>query len=47
MIKDKVVELNSGSIEKVGVFRDKLNFFQTNRVKLGARLKKIKSLMVY
>ena len=44
-IKDKVFELNSGSIEKIGVFGDRINFFPNQSCE-GEKLKKIKSLMV-
>ena len=45
-MKNQVLELNSGSIEKIGIFRDQIEFFQANRVKSGVKLKTIESSMV-
>ena len=38
-MKNQVLEFNSGSIDKIGIFRDRFEFFQANYVKLGAKLR--------
>jgi hypothetical protein len=32
-MKNQVLELNTGSIEKIGIFEDQFEFFQANYVK--------------
>ena len=47
LIDEKLVlELKSGSIEKFGVFGNRIEFFQSNCVNSGVKLKTIESLMV-
>ena len=38
-MKNEVLELNSSSIEKIGIFRDRIEVFQAKCVKSGAKLK--------
>ena len=45
-MKNQVLKLNSGSIEKNEIFGDWIEFFQTNCVNSKVKLKTIKSLMV-
>ena len=45
-MKNQILEFNSGSIEKIGIFGDPINFFQANCARLGVKLKTIESLMV-
>ena len=45
-MKNQILEFNSGSIEKTGIFGDPTDFFQANCAKLGVKLKIIESLMV-
>ena len=45
-MKNQVLEFNSGSIDEIGIFGDRIEFFQANRAKLGVKLKTIESLMV-
>ena len=45
-MKNQVRELNLGSIDKFGVFGNRIEFFQPNCARSGVKLKTIKSLMV-
>ena len=38
-MKNLVLELNSGSLEKIGIFEDPIGFFQANYAKSRAKLK--------
>ena len=38
-MKNQILELNLGSIEKFGVFGDRIAFFQSNCAKLGIKSK--------
>ena len=41
-MKNQILEFNSGSIEKLRIFGDWIEFFQANCVKSGVQLKKIR-----
>jgi hypothetical protein len=45
-MKNQVLELNSGSIDKIGIFGDQFEFFQANYEKSKAELNKLRVLMV-
>ena len=45
-MKNQVLELNSVSIEKIGIFGDRIEFFQANCAKSWVKLKTIESLIV-
>ena len=38
-MKKQVFELNSGSIDNIGIYRDRIEFFQANRAELVVELK--------
>ena len=45
-MKNQILEFNSGSIEKIEIFRDRFKIFQSNYAKSGVKLKTIENLMV-
>ena len=46
MDENQVLEFNVGSIEKIGIFGDRIEIFQANQAKSGGKLKKIETLLV-
>ena len=41
-MRSQALEFNSGSIDEIGIFGDRFEFFQTNYVKSGAELNKLR-----
>ena len=41
-MENQVLELNSGSIEKIGIFGDRIEFFQANFAKSGVKLNELR-----
>ena len=41
-MKNQVLELNTGSIEKIGIFGDRFEFFQANYAKSEAKLNELR-----
>ena len=45
-MKNQVIELNLGSIEKIRIFRDRIEFFSSQLCEVSDQIEKIESLMV-
>ena len=45
-MRNQVLEINSDSIDEIGIFGDRFEFFQANYAKSGGQIERIESLMV-
>ena len=41
-MRNQVLEFNSGSIDEIGIFGERFEFFQANYAKLRAKLNKLR-----